>query len=69
MPAFTVEIEHLLDLRHHAATRFWKEYKDVALVQQFLGDRDVTSAMHSVNINGKEPRGWRHRRRARPRGN
>jgi integrase len=42
------------DLRHDAATRSWKEYKDVALLQQFLGDRDIKSAMRYVNIGGKE---------------
>jgi integrase len=42
------------DLRHDAATRFWKEYRDVALLQQFLGDRDIKSAMRYVNIDGKE---------------
>jgi hypothetical protein len=41
-------------LRHDAATRFWKEYKDVALLQQFLGGRDIKSAMRYVNIDGKE---------------
>jgi hypothetical protein len=48
MPAFTVEIEHVTCTicAPMPATRFWKEYKDVALVQKFLGDRDVTSAMH-----------------------
>jgi site-specific recombinase XerD len=42
------------DRRHDAATRFWKEYKDVALLQQLLGDRDIKSAMRYVTIGGKE---------------
>jgi hypothetical protein len=44
----------LHDLRHDAATRSWKEYKDVALSQQFLAGRDIKSAMCYVNIDGKE---------------
>jgi hypothetical protein len=32
----------------------YEEYKDVALLQQFLGDCDINSAMRYVNIDGKE---------------
>jgi hypothetical protein len=39
------------------AKRFWNERDDVALLQQFLGDRDVKSAMRYVNIGGKEASG------------
>jgi hypothetical protein len=37
-----------------AAARFWKRDYDVALFQQFLGDRDIKSPMRYVNIDGKE---------------
>lgn len=43
----------LRDLRHDAATRFWRAYKDV-LSQQFLGDSDIKSVMRCVNIGGKD---------------
>jgi hypothetical protein len=45
-----------------AATRSWKVYKDVALLQRFLGDRDIKSAMRYVNIDGKEA--WRLMRKS-----
>jgi hypothetical protein len=39
---------------HDAATRFWKTHKDLALLKEFLGDRDTESVMRYVNIDGKE---------------
>jgi hypothetical protein len=42
----------------------WKEYKDVALLQQFLGDCDIKSAMRYVNIDGKEASRLMRKRKA-----
>jgi hypothetical protein len=52
-PAGNIDLR-LHDLRHDAATRFWKVRKDVTLLRQFPGDRDIKSAMRCVNIDGKE---------------
>jgi hypothetical protein len=41
-------------LRHDAATRFWKTHNDLALLKEFLGDRDTESVMRYVNVDGKE---------------
>jgi hypothetical protein len=55
-------------LRHDAATRFWKSHNDLALLMEFLGDRDTESVMRYVNIDGKEAsRLMRKRKSARQR--
>jgi hypothetical protein len=52
---------HLHDMRHDAATRFWKEHKDFALLRQLLADRDIKSY---VNIGGKEASRLMRKRKA-----
>jgi integrase len=54
----------LHDLRHDAATRFWKTHKDLALLKEFLGDRDTESVMRYVNIDGKEASRLMRKRRS-----
>src|ERR1700730_10013295 len=54
----------LHDLRHDAATRFWKTHKDLALLKEFLGDRDTESVMRYVNIAGKEASRLMRKRRS-----
>jgi integrase len=54
----------LHDLRHDAATRFWKMHKDLALLKEFLGDRDTESVMRYVNIDGKEASRLMRKRRS-----